>query len=241
MDHITNQGLVLKSKEEFKPEEYNYEYSDKNMDIGELLNKLNIKPYQKINIVLKEGTYTWNTHYIMPRKSYISLIGEGYKDGGTNNIVTIMMNKESNEIRNNVTYSKLAKLSITQDSTIEIIGIDFIEQINKTKNIDPHLKGIFQMDGDNSRLYFAQTQTSISNSPFIHVQGWTLARIIFGYTHFYKNIKSKESKILILSTEKGWGWGGSKAIVTLPSSYFNPSDDINCYFDKENKNIEYIQ
>ena len=41
MEHITNQGLVLKAKEEFKPEEYNYEYSDKNMDIGELLNKLN--------------------------------------------------------------------------------------------------------------------------------------------------------------------------------------------------------
>jgi len=52
---------------------------------------------------------------------------------------------------------------------------------------------------------------------------------------------SKESKILILSTERGWGWGGSKAIVTLPSNYYNPSDDINCYFDKENKNIEYIQ
>ena len=68
MEHNTNQGLILKSKEEFKPEEYIYEYSDKNMDIGELLNKLNIKPYQKINIVLKEGTYTWNTHYIMPRK-----------------------------------------------------------------------------------------------------------------------------------------------------------------------------
>ena len=96
------------------------------------------------------------------------------------------------------------------------------------------------MDGDNSRLYFAQTQTSISNSPFIHVRGWTLARIIFGHTYFYKNIKSKESKILILSTERGCGWGGSKAIVTSPSQY-NPSDDINCYFDKENKNIEYIQ
>ena len=170
----------------------------------------------------------------MPKKSYISLTGEQYKDGGTNNVVTIMMNKESNEIRYNVTYSKLAKLSITQDSTAEIIGIDFIEQINKTKSIDPHIKGIFQLDGDNSRLYFAQTQTSISNSPFIHVQGWTLARIIFGYTHFYKNIKSKEAKILILSTEKGWGWGGIKAIVTLPSMYYNPSDDINCYFDKVN-------
>ena len=99
MDNKTNQGLILKSKEEFQPEEYNYEFSDKNMDIGELLNKMNIKPYQKINIVLKEGTYTWNTHYIMPKKSYLSLIGESYKDGGKNNIVTIIMNKESEEIR----------------------------------------------------------------------------------------------------------------------------------------------
>ena len=239
MDELTNQGFILKSKEEFKPEEYNYELSDKNLDIGELLNKLNIKPYQKINIVFKEGTYAWNTHYIIPKKSYLSLRGEKYQDGGNKNIVTIMINKESKGY--NETYSKLSKLSITQDSTAEIIGIDFIEQINKTKSIDPHMKGIIQLNGDNSRLYFAQTQTSISNTPFIHVQGWTLARIIFGYTHFYKNIKSKESKILILSTEKGSGWGGSKAIVTLPSNYYNPSDDINCYFDKENKNIEYIQ
>ena len=238
---MDTQGFILKSKEEFKPEEFNYELSDKNMDIGDLLNKLNIKPYKKINIVLKEGVYAWNTHYIMPQKSYISLKGEKYQDGGTKNIVTIMMNKESNdEMINNVTYSKLAKLSITQDSTAEIIGIDFIEQINKTKNIHPHMKGIFQLNGDNSILFFAQTQTTISNSPFIHVQGWTLARIIFGDPHFYKNIKSKESKILILSTEKGWGWGGSKAIVSLPSNYYNPSDDKNCYFDKENKNIEYI-
>ena len=236
MNSANDNGFILKSKEEFKAEEFNYELSDKNMDIGERLNKLNIKPYQKIEILLKEGTYTWNIHYIMPKKSYISLYGEDYKDGGINNKVTIMINKES--IDNE--YSTLAKLTISQDSTAEIQGIDFIEQINRTKSIHPHLKGIIQMNGDNSRLYFAQTQTSISNSPFIHVQGWTLARIIFGYTHFYKNIKSKESKILILSTEKGWGWGGSKAIVTLPSSYFNPSDDINCYFDKENKNIEYI-
>ena len=181
MEHITNQGFILKSKEEFKPEEYNYEFSDKNMDIGELLNKMNIKPYQKINIVLKEGTYTWNTHYIMPKKSYLSLTGESYKDGGKNNIVTIIMNKESEVIRYNVAYSKLAKLSVVQDSTAEIIGIDFIEQINKTKNIDPHIKGIFQMNGDNSRLYFAQTQTSISNSPFIHVRGWTLANYFWTY------------------------------------------------------------
>ena len=101
------------------------------MDIGERLNKLNIKPYQKIEILLKEGTYTWNIHYIMPKKSYISLYGEDYKDGGINNKVTIMINKES--IDNE--YSTLAKLTISQDSTAEIQGIDFIEQINRTKSI----------------------------------------------------------------------------------------------------------
>ena len=172
----------------------------------------------------------------MAKKSYISLHGESCKDGGIDNIVTIMINKECIDNDN----STLSKLTITQDSTAEIIGIDFIEQINRTKNIHPHLKGIIQMNGDNSRLYFAQTQTSLSNSPFIHIQGWTLARIIFGYSHFYKNIKSKESKILIVSNERGWGWGGSKAIITLPKNYYNPSDDLNCYFDKDNQNFEYI-
>ena len=185
MNSANDNEFILKSKEEFKAEEFNYELSDKNMDIGERLNKLNIKPYQKIEILLKEGTYTWNKHYIMPKKSYISLYGEDYKDGGINNKVTIMINKES--IDNE--YSTLAKLTISQDSTAEIQGIDFIEQINRTKSIHPHLKGIIQMNGDNSRLYFAQTQTRLSNSPFIHIQGWTLARIIFGYSHFYKNVK----------------------------------------------------
>ena len=236
MNSANENGFILKSKEEFKAEEFNYELSDKNMDIGERLNKLNIRPYQKIEILLKEGTYTWNKHYIMPKKSYISLYGEDYKDGGINNKVTIMINKES--IDNE--YSTLAKLTISQDSTAEIQGIDFIEQINRTKSIHPHLKGIIQMNGDNSRLYFAQTQTRLSNSPFIHIQGWTLARIIFGYSHFYKNVKSKESKILIVNNERGWGWGGSKAIITLPKNYYNPSDDLNCYFDKDNKNLEYI-
>ena len=236
MNSANENGFILKSKEEFKAEEFNYELSDKNMDIGERLNKLNIRPYQKIEILLKEGTYTWNIHYIMPKKSYISLYGEGYKDGGINNKVTIMINKES--IDNE--YSTLAKLTISQDSTAEIQGIDFIEQINRTKSIHPHLKGIIQMNGDNSRLYFAQTQTRLSNSPFIHIQGWTLARIIFGYSHFYKNVKSKESKILIVNNERGWGWGGSKAIITLQKDYYNPSDDLNCYFDKDNKNLEYI-
>ena len=234
MNSANDNGFILKSKEEFKAEEFNYELSDKNMDIGERLNKLNIRPYQKIEILLKEGTYTWNIHYIMPKKSYISLYGEDYKDGGINNKVTIMINKES--IDNE--YSTLAKLTISQDSTAEIQGIDFIEQINRTKSIHPHLKGIIQMNGDNSRLYFAQTQTRLSNSPFIHIQGWTLARIIFGYSHFYKNVKSKESKILIVNNEMGWGWGGSKAIVTLPKSFYTPNEE--CFFDKENKNIEYI-
>ena len=50
MNSTNDKGFILKSKEEFKVEEFNYELSDKNMDIGERLNKLNIKTYQKINI-----------------------------------------------------------------------------------------------------------------------------------------------------------------------------------------------
>ena len=106
-----------------------------------------------------------------------------------------MINKESEIERYGVQYSNPVKLSISRVSTAEIIGIDFIERINKTKNNDPHLMCTFQLDGDNSILYFAQTVTEITNSPFIHIYGWTLVKIIFGYSFFHKSPKSKEKKI----------------------------------------------
>ena len=239
MDPTTKDScLTLKSKSEFKAEEFNYELSPNIVDIGKILKDLNIRPYQRINIKLKQGIYQWNEYFVMPEKSYISLEGEEYKDGGKNNKVTIIINNETEYERYNVKYSNPVKLAITEDSTAKIIGIDFIEQMEKTKANDPHFMGIIELRGDNSRLYFAQTITQLSNSPFIHISGWTLGRIIFGYSHFHKSPKSKEKKISILSTETGWGWGGSKAIVTLPKSYYTPNEE--CFFDKENNNIEFI-
>ena len=77
MDKNTKDSyLVLKSKLEFKAEEFNYELSQNNTDIGKILKELNIKPYQRINIELKKGIYQWNEYYVMPEKSYISLTGE---------------------------------------------------------------------------------------------------------------------------------------------------------------------
>ena len=35
-----------------------------------MLKELNIKPYQRINITLKEGNYTWNEYYVMPKKEF---------------------------------------------------------------------------------------------------------------------------------------------------------------------------
>ena len=231
--------LILKSKLEFKAEEFNYELSQNNTDIGKILKELNIKPYQRINIELKKGIYEWNEYYVMPEKSYISLVGEECKDGGKDNKVTIIINNETECERYGVKYSNPVKLSISEDSTAKIIGIDFIEQIVKTKSNDPRLMGIIELRGDNSRLYFAQTITQLSNSPFIHIAGWTLGRIIFGYSHFHKNPKSKEkNKISLLSTARGWGWGGSRAIVSLPKDYYTPNEE--CFFDKENNNIEFI-
>ena len=231
-------GLILKSKQEFKAEEFNYDLSETNRDIGTILKELKIKPYQRINITLKEGNYLWNEYYNMPEKSFISLIGEKYQNGGKNNKVSIMINKENIVEREGVQYSNPVKLRISRDSTAEIIGIDFIERIQKTKKNDPGYMGIFQLSGDNSRLYFAQTVTESTNSPFIHIYGWTVGRILFGHSFFHKSPKSTEQKILILSTETGWGFGGSKAIVSLTNYSHTPNEE--CYFDKENKNIEYI-
>ena len=47
-------------------EEKSFEISNTKYDIGEYLEKINIKPYQIIHILFKKGTYIWEKPYKTP-------------------------------------------------------------------------------------------------------------------------------------------------------------------------------
>ena len=51
-----------------------YTFDNKTMDFGEYLKLLNVKPYDKVIINIKKGSYNWNELYTMPQYSEISLI-----------------------------------------------------------------------------------------------------------------------------------------------------------------------
>ena len=90
----------------YQPEEKWYELNQNTYDIGEYLDLLNIKPYQTINIKLKEGNFIWNKNYNMPVNTTIRLEGENYRNGGNNNKVTILMNEQKGKIYEEEGYIK---------------------------------------------------------------------------------------------------------------------------------------
>ena len=90
----------------YQPEEKWYTLEQNTYDIGEYLNLLNIKPYNTINIKLKEGNFVWNKNYSMPVSATIRLTGENYKNGGNDNKVTIIMNEQKDKIYEQEGYMK---------------------------------------------------------------------------------------------------------------------------------------
>ena len=76
---------------------------------------LKITPYQEINITLKEGIYTWNEKYSMPNNTIITITGDQYKNGGNDNIVTIIISKKYTKIYENKEYSLNNRLKINQN------------------------------------------------------------------------------------------------------------------------------
>ena len=82
----------------YQPEEKWYELNQNTYDIGEYLDLLDIKPYQTINIKLKEGNFIWNKNYDMPVNTTIRLTGENYKNGGNDNKATILINEQKGKI-----------------------------------------------------------------------------------------------------------------------------------------------
>ena len=161
--------------------EKRYEISDENIDIGEFLNKIKINKYDRIIISIKNGNYFWNKYYETPESVYILIVGEHF-DGGyyyynltKNNIkISVKITQLTNpcnarSYNNHLSYTKL---KILRDSTVEIIGIDFIECINQIKgNLCPggSAQSVFSLFGDNNRLYLCENSISFTCSPFINV------------------------------------------------------------------------
>lgn len=174
---------------------------------------------------------------ICQKKVQLDLFGdnEGKNlDGGKSNIVKILINKEYEYQQGNIS----CKLFIPTDSSANIQCIDLIENIKRTSIHPGYYGGVFELNGDNSRLIFAQTQSEMSNSPFIHLQNFAVSRIMLGNAYLTKCLESKNDKISIIGTYHGWGWGGSKAIVSISGLYYNKNDFI---FDLKNNNIELIE
>ena len=230
----------------YQPEEKWYELHQNTYDIGEYLDLLDIKPYQTINITLKEGTFIWNKNYNMPVNTTIRLKGENYINGGNNNKATILMNEQKGKIYEEegfikkTDFSLNSRLLIPNNSFFSMIGIDIIEKINDSRPRFPSSEGIgvFNLGGEmGANPVFCLTFGcfEISSSPFINVQGNCIrGRIILNYSHFKKNSFAKESEITIIDTNNGWNGKGSMAEVLKTLT-----DVQGCKFLTDKKSIIY--
>ena len=230
----------------YQPEEKWYELKQNTYDIGEYLDLLDIKPYQTINITLKEGNFIWNKNYNMPVHAAIRLKGENYKNGGNQNKVTILINEKKGIIYEEKGYIEKtdfrinSRLYIPNNSFFSMTGIDIIEKINDSRPRYPNSSeiGVFNLGGEmGGNPVFSLTFGcfEISSSPFINVQGNCVkGRIILNYSHFKKNSFAKESEITIIDTDSGWNGRGSMAEVLKTLT-----DAQGCKFLTDKKSIIY--
>ena len=242
MDSPSNDKKIIEPVKKiiYQPEEKWYELNQNTYDIGEYLDLLDIKPYQTINIKLKEGNFIWNKNYNMPVHTTIRLTGENYKNGGNDNKVTILINEQRGKIYNKTDFCINSRLLIPNNSFFSMIGIDIIEKINDPRPRFPNSVeiGVFNLGGEmGGNPVFSLTfgRFEISSSPFINVQGNCVkGRIILNYSHFKKNSFANESEIIIIDTNNGWNGRGSMAEVLKTST-----DAQGCKFLTDKKSITY--
>ena len=212
------------------------------------MNKIKINIYDRIIILIKNGNYFWNKYYETPESVYILIVGEHF-DGGyynysptKNNIkITVKINQLTNPC-NACSYNShlsYTKLKILRDSTVEIIGIDFIECINPiNENLCPggSARCVFSLFGDNNRLYLCENSISFGCSPFINVLFFGIGKVFFHDTAFTKNPKCDKEKVFVVGSINGWNAGAKAFIysryISLDKSclLFN-EDDKNQYFE----------
>jgi len=230
--------------------EKKYEISEENTDIGEFLNKIKINIYDRIIILIKNGNYFWNKYYETPESVYILIFGEHFDRGyyyyspTKNNIkITVKIDQLTNPCNacshnNHLSYTKL---KILRDSTVEIIGIDFIENINPiNEKLCPGGSGrsVFALFGDNNRLYLCENSINFTCSPFINVLFFGIGKVFFHNTYFIKNPKCEKEKVFVVGAINGWN-AGAKAFIYSRQIRL----DKDCLlFNKDDKSqyIEYV-
>ena len=233
-----DQEIIPISVIKYQPEKKSFVLEPNKYDIGKYLTLLKILPYQEINITLKEGSYTWDEKYSMPDNTIITMTGEQYKNGGNDNIVTIIISKKYTKIYENKEYSLNNRLKINKSCSFYMVGIDIIEKINdsRPRYNSSHEIGIFNLNGcyiGSSEFSLTFGRFEISTSPFINVGGNCVrGRINLNYSHFKKNSFANESEIFVIDMNCGWNGRGSLAEV------FKTLTDVQgCKLTTDNNNI----
>ena len=243
----------VEEKDEYQPlsvkliqgYEKKYEISDENIDIGEFLTKIKINKYDRIIILIKNGNYFWNHYYETPESVYILLVGEHgyyYYNQTKNNIkITVKIEQLTNPCNacSNNSHLSYTKLKILRDSTVEIIGIDFIECINPiNSNLCPggSAKSIFSLVGDNSRIYLCENHISFTCSPLINVLFFGVGKVFFHDTVFTKNQKCNKEKVFVVGSINGWNAGAKAFIYSRQISL-----DKSCLLFNENDKNQFIE
>ena len=208
------------------------------MDLGEYLNLLNIKPYDKVIINIKKGSYHWNQLYSMPQYSEISLYGEGPTYSGDENSVTIKINKDTEKCFCSAKeHFSLTKLILKKECLFYFNCINLYENIIPPEKLckSGFGKSLFILAEDNSNIYFLRSNAKLNNSPFINVVGLGLSKINLERMKIKKEENGKNENIIIVATIAEGAVRGNKAIV---NSSFLDKDQF-CIFDESNDKIEY--
>jgi len=165
------------------------------------------------------------------------MIGENFKNGGKDNVVTIVMIEKHSYIESydKKEYCKNWRFQISNNSIVTIQGIDIIEKINDSREITKNADNIGVFTVYNSKFFLLQCKVEISSSPFINIPSLSIGSVYFGHTRFDKNAQADKKEITIVGTETGWDFKGNKAIVSKSHTYINSG----CILEK-NPKIEYI-
>ena len=215
-----------------------YVFDNIKMDLGEYLNLLNIKPYDKVIINIKTGSYRWNKLYTMPQYTEISLYGEGPTYSGDENCVTINIDKDTEQCFCSAKeHFSLAKLILKKECQFYFNCINIYENIIPPEKLckSGFGKSLFILAEDNSNLYFLRTNAKLNSSPFINVVGLGIAKITLERMKIKKEENGKNKNIIIVGTIAEGAVRGNKAIV---NSSFLDKDEF-CIFDEKNNKIEY--
>ena len=215
-----------------------YTFDNKTMDFGEYLKLLNVKPYDKVIINIKKGSYNWNELYTMPQYSEISLYGEGPTYSGDTNCVTINFTKDTEHCFCSAKeHFSLTKLILKKECLFYFNCIDLFENIPPPEKLckSGFGKSLFILAEDSSNVYFLRSNAKLSSSPFINVVGLGISKVNLERTKLKKDENSRNSNIIIVGTIAEGGLRGNKVVV---NSSFLDKDEF-CVFDEKDDKIQY--